>query len=463
MPWIVGRKASHEFLDVSDEDDQSSATTISAAQYATAVCMADTNGCTAADSLKAVDDPTRCKSAPGPLIPTANFVNYFKSLKADPSMVVFANIGGIAVPGTSTPPSLTAIQDPLHPNDPTAQVPDPTGLLAVNDRYYQCKCPATETQYSPVTYVCTSSQGGSDLSQRYMDVAAGFGRSYGLSANICNDAGLEPALQSIADLIAPILTQVCLPRPLSAAGAQFDVYRYLDPNSASCQVVPAPAECTTPKKQVRDTATQQNDYQLLASTVGGCTTFAVVATDCNDPQGRCAGYGSNCLGTCGSAPSAECTANCTHATANCQAVCSCVDGCGATSDCVTKCNPDPENALRFTVPLEADERVEVVYDTTPFYGQTPCPGHAPRRGWPCWPPWRRSHPRLRWRSRLPRSLPPPRPRPWDRPRPRTCSTRSTSSSAPRPGRWTRSPSCRRGAPHRAPRSARRSTACSRRI
>jgi len=170
---------------VSDEDDCSSTEKIAAIESGKCACKADTNGCTPDGNC----DPTQS----GPLYPVSTFINRLKSLKSDPAQVVLAVIVGDVVPGSATSP----VED----------------VAQIRGRFYECKC--DQGLYAPYTYACLSAQGKADIGNRYMQVAQGFGPRYGQVSNICSDEGLEGSLQEIGELVVPLLTAICLPRPMA--------------------------------------------------------------------------------------------------------------------------------------------------------------------------------------------------------------------------------------------------------
>jgi len=169
---------------VSDEDDCSTTSDLSADDYRECACLRDTDGCMPNGDC----DTTK----PGPLYAASTFVNKLKSLKKDPAMVVFAAIAGDVQAGSTTTPG--------------------SDLTINRQRYYECRCDAHAWRQG--TYACLSRQGQAEMGSRYMQVAAAFGTGYGQVSNICDDRGLEPALESIARLVVPLMTKVCLPRPL---------------------------------------------------------------------------------------------------------------------------------------------------------------------------------------------------------------------------------------------------------
>jgi hypothetical protein len=168
---------------VSTEDDCSTTSPIAAELFPQCACLADTNGCRADGTcgITTLDLGGLRKDA-RVLVPTSSFVNHFKSLKANPSMVYFAAITGDVIPAT-----------PTSPNLPDGSLPAVDDIRA---RYFDCKCPQPKTPYSPMTYACQSSTGKADLGKRYIDVAAAFGEGHGMFANICE--GLPAALARFA-------------------------------------------------------------------------------------------------------------------------------------------------------------------------------------------------------------------------------------------------------------------------
>jgi len=88
-----------------------------------------------------------------------------------------------------------------------------TYVETIRKRFYQCKC-EDKTTAASLSYICLSDQGKADLGARYLSVAAGFGPEFGQTSNICDGSGLEGALEGIAGTVVPLLTKVCLPRPL---------------------------------------------------------------------------------------------------------------------------------------------------------------------------------------------------------------------------------------------------------
>ena len=164
---------------VSDEDDCSSLEgAVHPADYDDCACLTDQNGCKA--------DGT-CGLENGPLIPPEVYVERFKSLKADPSKVLFLAVSGDVVANSPTSPVKEGEED------------------KVRQRFYECKCPQEKTLYSPLTYVCLSNLGKADLGLRYKRLAQAFGPEHALFSNICDDRGLTPALEAMAQRVLALL------------------------------------------------------------------------------------------------------------------------------------------------------------------------------------------------------------------------------------------------------------------
>jgi len=173
---------------VSDEDDCSTDKILSGNDAVRCACLNDKNGCPDQPGM-----PCDAKNA-GPLLPVTSIVNQIKSLKPDPSMVLFAAITGEPIPQSDV--------TPLPPADEKATL----------GRYYDCKC-RTNGHNQSLNYICKSNQGISDFGSRYVLAAKCF-NTHGVVSNICNDSGLEDALKDIVQRFSPIFARVCLPRPM---------------------------------------------------------------------------------------------------------------------------------------------------------------------------------------------------------------------------------------------------------
>jgi hypothetical protein len=405
---------------VTDEEDCSSVPIISTELYPHCACLADTAGCRAdgACGITTLDLGGNKKDA-RVLYPTSTFVNKFKTLKADPAMIVFAGIVGDVLPGTPTSPKLS---------DGTLPAAED-----VRERYYDCKCQQPPTPYSALSYSCSSAQGKADLGKRYIDVAAAFGNRWGQTSNICDDSGLSPALERIANLVIPLLTQVCLPRPLNYGNSCADDDPLTDDRCADqvgCQHLSIPvtgcatdadcddrndctvdacvlpqgacawgvlADCTVdlaclddefleiykykandPTNRtllVPDSLAEQKDYKLFASPIV-CPRFRVTDQDCNDPEGKCVGFENDCRSKCATnnLTGESCDAICVGAFEDCVGVCDCTANCPAAETdqgklCREACATRPENSVLFTQALQSDDRVEIRYRAKGNYGQ----------------------------------------------------------------------------------------------
>jgi hypothetical protein len=117
---------------------------------------------------------------------TTEFVNKFRSLKADPARVIFSTITGASL------------------------LADADGAQLDHTAYYRTLFKNQAVSQSP--YVCEGARGESGLGKRYMEVAQAFGDN-GKIANICAGSDFSQALTSIADLILTRVVKVCLPHP----------------------------------------------------------------------------------------------------------------------------------------------------------------------------------------------------------------------------------------------------------
>lgn len=118
--------------------------------------------------------------------PVSEFVNRFKSLKADPSRVIVASISG----------------------DTAA-----SGKSAERDRVNYYNSMLRDQGPGQVPYVCRSNKRGeAGYGSRYVQLASAF-RENGVVQNICQGADFGPALNSIATTILKRVIKVCLPQP----------------------------------------------------------------------------------------------------------------------------------------------------------------------------------------------------------------------------------------------------------
>jgi len=153
---------------VSNEDDCSTTGTLAAESYGTCACLADTAGC--------LPDGT-CGLEAGPLTSVGAFADHLRSLKADPTRVVFAAVSGDAIPGSATTPG--------------------TDAQAARARFQSCRCQNPSTIDSSFAYVCASDMGWADLGSRYHAMAAAFG-DRGVASNLCDPDGIRKGLVSAA-------------------------------------------------------------------------------------------------------------------------------------------------------------------------------------------------------------------------------------------------------------------------
>jgi hypothetical protein len=162
--------------------------------------------------------------------------------------------------------------------------------------------------------------------------------------------------------VIPLLTQVCLPRPL--AGKEYlEIWKYKadDPTNRT-QLLP-------------DEGETEKDYKLFASPIV-CPRFRVTDQDCNDPEGKCVGFENDCRSKCATnnLTGESCDAICVGAFEDCVGVCDCTSNCpGAETDegklCRETCATRPENSVLFTQALQSDDRVEIRYRAKGNYGQ----------------------------------------------------------------------------------------------
>jgi len=165
---------------VSDEDDCSvdDGKKLQSEKFGRCACEADTD-----------QDPKF-----GKLRPVNDAVNRVKALKSDPSRVLVAAIVG----------------------DSTAETTE--DITSERNSYTMSKCGTCEnpTDKHPLlfnTYICHSSNGKADYGRRYVEFVKRFGKN-GILTNICDAAGIGPALETIADRIIRVFTKICLPKPL---------------------------------------------------------------------------------------------------------------------------------------------------------------------------------------------------------------------------------------------------------
>jgi len=121
----------------------------------------------------------------GPLVPVAHFVNKFKALKKDPGRVIVAAIAGDSLEATPEAISL--------------------------DRQAFLESKSNPRTCHQQTTICNSSNGVADYGSRFLALTEAFGPN-GSFANICDDEGIGPALEQVAQTIVAVINKVCLPR-----------------------------------------------------------------------------------------------------------------------------------------------------------------------------------------------------------------------------------------------------------
>jgi len=309
-------------------------------------CLRDENGCLPwQDPAKGECDISQCMKDGQfirglcPLESADAFVNKIRSLKKDPAQVVFAAIAGDIM--------VDSDGDVIMTND-LYQVNDVDALV---DRYFTCKCDKW-VRRSPKTYGCLSSYGKADLGLRYNRTASAFGLGrFGQLANICNEEGIGGSLEQIANLVVPLLTKVCLPRPMEWS-CQAKCISYFN-DSAKCEAACSAIDCF-------EQCQIEFDGELGCSDI--CSSGESLDVFKYDASGTCmkTDAGGNCLPLV-QGPAAD----------------------PATDYFLVKAAPEcvlfdmdlgerPENAIQFTTPLEYSDRIEIVYRTKPFYCQDRC-------------------------------------------------------------------------------------------
>jgi len=162
--------------------------------YLVVTFMSDEDDCSVAPGqvIDIENDRDTCALLPtadagGPLIPVGHVVNRLKGLKQDPGRVIVAAIAG------------------------DSQAEDPAGVAADREAYFEAKGDPKDCHHQ--SYVCLSSNGKADYGSRYLELTESFGPN-GVFSNICDNEGIRPALERIANTILTVLNQVCLPKPV---------------------------------------------------------------------------------------------------------------------------------------------------------------------------------------------------------------------------------------------------------
>lgn len=161
--------------------------------YLVIVFVSDEEDCSIADNATVGEDDyetcglLKTTDEGGPLVPVAHYVNRFKGLKTDPGRVIVAAIGG---------DSLFTL---------------PAEIELDRQAYIESKGDPKTCYHQ--SYICSSENGVADFGKRFLELTDGFGPN-GTFTNICADAGIEVALEQIANTIVTVVNKVCLPRPV---------------------------------------------------------------------------------------------------------------------------------------------------------------------------------------------------------------------------------------------------------
>ena len=118
--------------------------------------------------------------------PVSEFVNKFRSLKADPARVIVATITGDSI-----------VKDAQKQAD---------------DRVSYYRSLLLDIAVSQAPYICAGARGEAGFGSRYVQLALAF-QENGILANICEGSDFGPALTNIADTILKRVVKVCLPHP----------------------------------------------------------------------------------------------------------------------------------------------------------------------------------------------------------------------------------------------------------
>ncbi|MFO0747427.1 MAG: hypothetical protein U1F43_17435 [Myxococcota bacterium] len=160
------------------------------------ILISDEEDCSTAegrDNMIVDTEQFRCGIYPttddnGPLLPVAHYVNKYKALKDDPGRVIVAAISGDSIA-----------------TDPAQKQADRDAWRASKESPRSCNWGA---------YICNSPLSGtSDYGGRFQQFATAFGPN-GTFQNMCEGAGIQPALDAIADTIVAVINKVCLPKPI---------------------------------------------------------------------------------------------------------------------------------------------------------------------------------------------------------------------------------------------------------
>ncbi len=161
-----------------------------AADYATCLAAAQVN----VQKNRAVDPR---------FAPVSDFVNRFKSLKADPAHVIFAAISG---------DSEAQLYQDGKPQFDSTGAPVPDDAQKVVDAAIYMKSLRRNIASNQAPYVCAGAKGESGYGSRYIEMVNAF-RENGIFANICSGSDFSAPLNGIASTILKRVVKVCLPYP----------------------------------------------------------------------------------------------------------------------------------------------------------------------------------------------------------------------------------------------------------
>lgn len=147
------------------------------------IFLTDEDDCTARPgSSFAYEEESTCACDDDRLLPVATVANRLKAFAGDPSRVLVAALTGDA-------------------EDSAAAA-----------EYMDWKC--QEKTFYDWRLVCASGAGSADYGGRYLRLTEHFGPN-GIASNLCNPDGFGPSLDTIANRIVGVVSNVCLPRPVA--------------------------------------------------------------------------------------------------------------------------------------------------------------------------------------------------------------------------------------------------------
>lgn len=167
--------------------------------------------------------------------------------------------------------------------DEQCVAPSPEELSVLNEVYREViRESYNHSKGSPytcfeTTYVCESGSGRADWGSRYFELTERFGPS-GIFTNICDNAGIGPALETIAEKIINVVNRMCLP---------IHIYEYgkICEFSSDCQsgecVAGTCATALEVLKVTRDPSTGEEVHTpLIESDSGEDGTYQVIPGGC---------------------------------------------------------------------------------------------------------------------------------------------------------------------------------------